>query len=911
MSKLFSYLKTNRTLLAQLLLVVLAFLVMVLIGSYYGAVIVNKNIAYYGDEVINASAETLRTYLRGHEITLDDVAFSIEREEAQHEGLEGMRHDLTEWTNWLQETDIRFSDFLYLYGVVDGKFIDGSNWAYPDDYDPTERVWYKGAYEMNGATCYSDPYIDAHTGENVMTLSRVLFNDAGEAFGVIALDVYLSSISDYISHMKLLNSGYGMLLDSERRFIIHPGQGILGRTLESLEGEGTGYSAMADILDTGGEVSAFNYTSVFGDNNVAFFQKLFNGWYIGVASPSSIYYGDVNTMRAVLSVTAFIMMLMLCGVLVVTHIAKTRSDTASQVKSSFLANMSHEIRTPMNAVIGMSELLMHEPLNDRQMHYVNDINSSARSLLSIINDILDLSKIESGKLELNPVNYDFHALVDNINSMFKYVANKKELEFRFECSKELPKILYGDDIRLRQVLTNICGNAIKFTEKGYVRLRVSASGDSIMFEVKDTGIGIRKEDVPKLFNAFAQAKGDKNRSIMGTGLGLAISKAFVEMMGGNIMLDSEYGQGTVITVMIPIVQGSETDVKHEDNERKVQSVFAPSARILVVDDNDFNLAVALGMLKLFDIDAKTANSGIEAIETVKANDFDIVFMDHMMPDMDGIEATGEIRKLGEKFKRLTIIALTANAIHGAKEMFLANGFNGFISKPIDLQELTALLIKWLPENKIISEPTAGPNDVQLPGTVDAIAKISEINTKIGLSRVSDIEEMYVKSVENFCGRLIGERDKLTGFLGNEDYNNFTISIHAMKSMLSTIGAMDLSEAAFKMEASSKKGDCQYCIDCYPMFCEKLTALYGQLREVFPESNAELKKEPGDRGALMEYAQKALAAADEFDDDAGLEALNELLLFDFGEQNNGLLKGASDAFHEYNFDKAIAMLKQIA
>ena len=591
------------------------------------------------------------------------------------------------------------------------------------------------------------------------------------------------------------------------------------------------------------------------------------------------------------------------------------AEMASKAKSTFLANMSHEIRTPMNAIIGMAELLQHETLNKRQTEYVYDISSSAHSLLLIINDILDLSKIESGKLEIHPVNYSFQAFINNIHSMFNYVANKKQLEFRLECEGEIPGTLFGDDIRLRQVLTNICGNAIKFTEKGYVRLKVAVADGKIMFEIKDTGIGIRNEDIPRLFNAFEQSKTDKNRGIIGTGLGLAISKAFVEMMGGSIMLESEYGQGTIITIMVPMIPGNEASIIHEKTTIKEEYICAPDARILVVDDNEFNLKAARELLKLLEIDARTASSGKESIDMIKENEFDIVFMDHMMPEMDGIETLRGIRKLGNSYKDLPVIALTANVVHGAKEMFLANGFNGFISKPIEMQKLVRLLLEKLPQEKIIQKSTKEhisniPEEITQDNFLNVIGNMGEINVEIGLSRMSGAVSIYRDNLEFFFNKLAIECEKMSSSLNGSDMKNFSISVHSMKSMLSAIGAMDLSQEAMMLETASKEKDIKTCEKEYPDFNNKLLSLREKLSDVFINKESVLKKEPGDFDYLRESIQKALAAADDYDSDAGLAVIKALLGYDFGEENNTLLRNANNAFSSYDYDGAIEIINEI-
>ena len=907
MKKLTFYIKTYRRLLLQVLLVFSAFALMVIISNYFASAIVEKHISNYGDEVISASAETIKTYLQGHEITLNDMVFVVEGLKAQNNGPAAMQAELTQWSDWLYESDDRFKSVLFLYGYVDDTFISSSNWVYPDDYVPDERIWYIGALENNGAIFYSDPYLDAYTGEFVMTISRQVFGPDGRSFGVIALDVFVSSIGDYITHLQLMNSGYAVLLDSNRRIIIHPVADVLGMQFEDIAG-GSGYGEIAERLKSGEDISAYNYAAFHGGNDVAFFKRLFNGWYIELSLSSKVYYNDVDKMRASLSITAAVLAVVVCCVLAVMHIARLRSDEANKTKSSFLAKMSHEIRTPMNAVIGMTELLLHEPLSERQAGYVNDINTSAHSLLSIINDILDLSKIESGKLALEPVNYNFHILVDNISSMFRYVANSKGIEFLYECAGEIPEVLFGDEVRLRQVLTNICGNAVKFTEEGYVRLKISASDDTLVFEIQDTGTGIPKEDIPKLFNAFVQVRTEKNRSIVGTGLGLAISKSFAEMMGGKISMESEYGKGTTVTVTIPKVAGSESEVHETFTEIEELTLYAPEASVLLVDDNSFNLKVALELLRLYGIDAQTAESGKRAIQLVIDNDFDLVFMDHMMPEMDGIEATGTIRKLGGKYKTLPIIALTANAVNGAREMFLINGFNGYISKPIDMQELSAVLREWLPDDKITQRQEAG--EAPLSDRMSIVKGIADINTEIGLSYFAGMEVLYIDNLCMFCSLILRESDKMYLDLEAGDLESFAISVHAMKSSLATIGAMELSEMALKLEMASKSKDDDYCVEHFPGFNIKLLSLKKALSALTPDDIPTSDKEPGDTVYLMEQVQIALNAIEDYDNDAGMEAVHNLLPWDFGNEKNELLQSAFSAFQTYDYDLAGDTLSRI-
>jgi CheY-like chemotaxis protein len=547
------------------------------------------------------------------------------------------------------------------------------------------------------------------------------------------------------------------------------------------------------------------------------------------------------------------------------------------------------------------------------MGFVNDIKVSAHSLLSIINDILDMSKIEAGKLELNPINYDFQSLLDNVHSMFTYVTKKKGIEFKYETEGKMPRYLYGDDIRLKQVLTNICGNAVKYTEKGYVKFKVTATDDKLTFEIKDSGIGMRKEDLPKLFTTFQRIETEKNRTIIGTGLGLSISKTFVEMMGGSIIVDSEYEQGSVFMIIIPIVLGQKEEVKSNKDLLEGHTLVAPDAKVLVVDDNEFNIRVAEGLLSLFKIDAQKASSGKEAINLVQNNDYDIIFMDHMMPEMDGVDATGIIRKLGGKYKSLPIIALTANAVQGAKEMFLSNGFDGFISKPIDIQEMYKILKEWLPLEKIqikkekpIEEKHETDNEF-----LSELYKIDEIDVEIGLKRVSGMENMYRETIGLFNEKLVPDCIGMYDKLNYGDISGFAISVHAMKSALSTIGAMSLSEAALRLETAAKGNDFDFCVQRFPVFRNKLLKLHNDLSVVLQDdAETEKKKISGDTAFLKEQIEKALEAASDFDSDAGLKAINDLLTYDFGEQNNASLESAAAAFKDFNYDAATEQLNKL-
>ena len=390
---------------------------------------------------------------------------------------------------------------------------------------------------------------------------------------------------------------------------------------------------------------------------------------------------------------------------------RKKAEEANQSKSNFLANMSHEIRTPMNAIVGMSDLLIEKSHGHEIYDYACDIKTAALNLLSIINDILDLSKVEAGKMELAEDEYFVEELVRDTVNLVKMSAEQKGLQFQVNVAEDIPRQLYGDEGRIRQILINIINNAVKFTKEGYVRLDVSGRYKDeenivLQFVVEDTGIGIKEEDIAVIFEAFRQLDMNRNRKTEGTGLGLAITKQLVTLMDGDIQLESEYGKGTRFIIRIKQRVVDKRSIKEESAVHRVETVketrmfVAKEYRVLLVDDNAMNRKVACAMLKPYGFQLAEASCGSAAIERVKRVEYDMILMDHMMPEMDGVEATKIIRsECGENGKKAVIIALTANAIQGAREMYLENGFDDFLSKPFDRSQMHELLDKWVPEEQ--------------------------------------------------------------------------------------------------------------------------------------------------------------------------------------------------------------------
>jgi CheY-like chemotaxis protein len=408
------------------------------------------------------------------------------------------------------------------------------------------------------------------------------------------------------------------------------------------------------------------------------------------------------------------------------------------------------------------------------------------------------------------------------------------------------------------------------------------------------------------------------------------------MMGGSISLESEYGEGCVFNIIIPIVEGDESKVSRDSGLNKAQAISAPEAMILVVDDNEFNLKVAEGLLELFGIKAVLASSGKEAIGMIMNVNFDIVFMDHMMPDMDGLEATAEIRKLlsnrKENRKQLPIIALTANAVQGSREMFLEHGMDDFLSKPIEMAALARILSEWLPPEKIIikheedakeedsSKEDGSKRDDRSEKDIfwEAIAKINEINTETGLTRVSGHKDMYRNNLKLFKERIEADNEKMELFLNRGDIKNFSITVHAIKSALASIGAEQLSGIALGLENASHDGDAEFCRQNFPAFSQRLTALHEALSMAVSTSGGETAEEnkkgfnnATDAAAyLKENVQKALEAVDDFDTDAGIEALNNALACNYDGEVNTLMENAVRALKHYQYNEAKEILTKI-
>jgi len=602
------------------------------------------------------------------------------------------------------------------------------------------------------------------------------------------------------------------------------------------------------------------------------------------------------------------------------------TQSANQAKSAFLANMSHEMRTPLNVVIGLTDLhLEDEGLPRSLSEDIKKINKAGSILLSIVNDVLDISKIEAGKLEMVPVLYNAASLLNDVITLNIIRIESKPINFHIDINEEMPCELVGDELRIKQIFNNLLSNAFKYTHEGNVTLTVDCEKGSdedawMTISVSDTGIGIRQGDIEKLFSDYNQVDTKANRKIEGTGLGLSITKKLIELMDGSIAVESEYGKGTAFRVRLKQKYASDaafgretvenlqkfryTDDKQESTAQFVR-VDMSYAKVLVVDDVQTNLDVATGMMRKYKMQVDCVTSGQDAIDRIKCGEpvYNAIFMDHMMPEMDGIEATERIRAIGTPYaKSITIISLTANAISGNEQMFLDSGFQAFLSKPINILKLDAILKQWVRDkSKESALPAALPSqkssqEVLIPG----------IDGKKGLSLYADDFELYLPTLRSYAANTPALISKLR-HVSEDTLRSYATNVHGLKGSSGSIGAEGIRERAARLEAAAKSGFLSEVLADNTAFLKDAEALVADISAWLTKLDTENEK-PRLPAPDIQLLQNLRLCCERFDMNDADEAMEKLESASY-DKDGQLITLLREKIDTSDFSEAVELINE--
>ena len=716
--------------------------------------------------------------------------------------------------------------------------VANDGWMPPEDYVVEERPWYIGALTSREFNI-SEPFYDVRTGEYCITFSKVIESDKGEFYGVFGIHFYMNTLRDILdeSHGE---SGYAFMVNENGTMVGHVNPEYRVEYVQAHNVSANVHDLPYDKLySQSGLVTLWDYDGKYKvcltmDEDVSGDRVIMvRDWW-------EIYGGAIQY--------TILFLVLLGGCILIVNRAISRmifwqrnaneelrqtaeaAIQAEKAKSRFLSNMSHEIRTPINAILGMNEMILRESRDTQLLTYAGNIQNSGKTLLTLINDILDMSKIESGKMEIIPTEYKTADLFMDLWNVIYLRAKNKDLTVSFTLDETMPSTLYGDDVRVKQIVTNLLTNAVKYTPSGGVKLHAAYERQeedriTLIISVEDTGIGIKEEDKSKLFESFQRLEENRNRNIEGTGLGMSITLMLLKLMDGNIEVKSVYQEGSTFTVWIPqsivnsdpvgdfeTILSSQTQV----NVKQYDSFEAPEANILVVDDMPMNLTVFTSVLKHTKMNIVTADSGKKGLELVKQQPFHIIFMDHMMPEMDGVETLHEIHKLKDcPNEKTPIIALTANAISGAREYYLKEGFTDFLTKPIHSEQLEQMIAEYLPEKlvhkkEVKSEVSGKDNDAAKESENAYYRRYQKYGISIeqGLTNVADNKELYLKIVKLFI--LDGERqNRLKQSISNGKAHDYGTHIHALKGDAEILGAISLADVAYEHEKQIMDGNLGY------------------------------------------------------------------------------------------------------
>ena len=840
-----------------ILTLAVTFVLMSLLVIFTTRVIYRSSFSYVhemGDDKTAAITADLENYLENAKSVLWVAADTVDHMVQNGASYEEIKEYITRESS---NSEAQFDEsYTGIYGVIRGEYVDGVGWVPPEDYDPISRDWYQTTVAGKGEVVIVSPYVDAQTGKVIISIGKSLSDNRN----ALALDLTLSGVQEITENISINGCGYGFVLNNDGMVIAHHDEEENGKNYRDLKEWNKVYEkAMAK--------GKGNFEMVIGGKKcTVFVDEVMEQWHLVIITKSSELLAApmyILFVSILVNVIAFIL-ISVFYILGFRHerkvnqrleimkeseqkreyearllkLEKSAADSANKAKSDFLADMSHEIRTPINAVLGMNEMIIRESKDENVLDYASNIKKAGNTLLSIINTILDFSKIEDGRMSLVPVEFSVPDLLDGLVNSISERAKGKGLDFEVKVDEDIPVKLFGDDVRISQVIMNLLTNAVKYTEKGRVILRVTKKERTdekitLLVEVEDTGIGIKEEDLDKLSVSFERIEEKRNRHIEGTGLGISIVTKLLAMMDSEMKVKSVYGEGSLFYFELGLKIADPTPIGPYEERRKNVSVkkeekirlMAAGARVLVTDDNEMNRKVAINLLKLFGIKPDVCASGMETLERMRKEKYDLLFLDHMMPGMDGIE-TLKMLKYEKILGDAPVIVLTANAVVGAKEQYLKQGFDGYLSKPIRIEELEEILKTYLPE-ELITEGSTEDALAEKPKGLDYFRSLG-LDVDEGVSYAAGDEDFYLEMLKEYARSADGKCDELEGYYNNEDWKNYKIQIHAIKSTSKTIGAEELSEKAKALEAASGNSDLDFMKKHHHEFLAEFKKLSGQI-----------------------------------------------------------------------------------
>ena len=870
-----NYKKAIQDNVTQLIFTCLSFVLMVLIAGLFVNTIIRHESERKVNLALNETEKTVHAYLREPRIVLNNIITNVVSLIEAGATEQELNQYFQETTKTLRAST-EVNGFLSIYGLIQEHYINGLGIKKPEGYIPQQQPWYQLAVRSEGAE-FSAPYLDVASGALVMSLAQQIFGSDGQYYGVISMDIDTSWLKDYAKSLQFTEGGYGMIINEYLYIIAYPQVEYKNLPLAEL---GPDYGYISQLLYMQQEVSGEIIRDTNGVRVIVFIRQLFNGWFVGVAMPVVSYYNQLYLSIAVLAALGIIFAMVLCYILIRLSIRGTLAEEESKQKSNFLANMSHEIRTPMNSIIGFAELALMDEMPKQTRDYITKISSSTKLLLSIVNDILDISKIESGKLKLEEIPFFLTSVVDQCFVVIKDKALDKNISLYKEVSSVYGIQVIGDSIRLYQVLSNLLSNAVKFTPSGSITTKLEVRDRKedyirVGFQVSDTGIGLNEQQIQMIFEPFTQADLSTTREYGGTGLGLTICKALIEQMGGTLSVESELGKGSSFMFELTMKVNDIKEQQHTEITTNAGRKPIFQGRILVCEDNPMNQEVIREHLERIGIQVDIADNGqigIDLYHQAKQEgvDYDLIFMDILMPVLDGFETA---KRMKEMKVNVPIVALTANLISSEMDKYQMVGIEDCLGKPFTADNLWTCLLKFI-------EPIGYEEQEQEQRDNEEL----QLHKTLELNFVKSNQDTY----ERFVQALKASKQQ-----------EARIIVHSLKSNAGQIKQMNLQMIASKIEDMVRDGQ---KISQEHMLSLKI-ALDEVLHQLLPLLDEQVKRAPY-QDISQEHCQNLMERLKTMIDNSNPECL------DLVEEISRIpgTEALVEAIEDFDFKQAELLLK---